>query len=184
MFAQNHNNLLYAVVDVKLGAIAAAASGLPPWYETWVQLGPGSTKEARLAVYRAVRAAGCLPDEAGFFLVAWMLDQITEDRADVALRLLEDGVELLPHRPRRNGDRLQGAVLRAQVEREIQRCRAAWDRLFASVLEELGERDLAELFRANKEEFLQRYERGRRFFCGQLPGQIGHAGPWSETDRS
>ena len=30
--------------------------------------------EERLAVYRAVRDASSVPSEAGFFLIAWMLD--------------------------------------------------------------------------------------------------------------
>jgi len=33
-------------------------------------LGPESTEEARLGVYHAIRDCGCLPDEAGFYLVS------------------------------------------------------------------------------------------------------------------
>jgi hypothetical protein len=53
-------------------------------------LGRSSTEEERLAVYQAVRNAGDLPEEAGFYLVAWQVDAIASQRAETELRELEE----------------------------------------------------------------------------------------------
>ena len=39
-------------------------------------MSPDTTEEDRLAVYQAIRRAGSLPPEAGFYLVAWQADAI------------------------------------------------------------------------------------------------------------
>ena len=73
---------LHAAINAKLAEIAAASPIPPPWYEAWSRLGPQSTDTERLDVYRAVRDAGSVPEEAGFFLVARMLDVLTDKRAE------------------------------------------------------------------------------------------------------
>jgi hypothetical protein len=47
---------------------------------------PRTSKSERLGVYRAVRAAGSVPAEAGFFLIPWIVDLLTDDRAEEGLR--------------------------------------------------------------------------------------------------
>jgi hypothetical protein len=64
------NHPLHAAINAKLAEIAAASPTPPPWYEAWTRLGPKSTDTERLAVYRAVRDANSVSEEAGFFLVA------------------------------------------------------------------------------------------------------------------
>jgi len=61
----------------------------------WAGLGPQSSSEQRLAVYRAVRAAGSVPAEAGFFLVAWIVDVLTDDRVPARLREAEARLEAI-----------------------------------------------------------------------------------------
>src|SRR4051812_14405672 len=76
---------LHAGIKAKLAEIAAASPTPLPWYEAWTRLGPESADQERLAVYRAVRDAGSIPEEAGFFLVAWMLDVLTDERSEEGL---------------------------------------------------------------------------------------------------
>jgi hypothetical protein len=61
---------LHAGINTKLAEIAASAPTPPSWYDAWSRLGPQSTERERPAVYRAVRDAGTVPEEAGFFLFA------------------------------------------------------------------------------------------------------------------
>jgi len=92
---QKDNHPLYAAINAKLKEVATASSLLPPWYAAWAGLGPQSSSEQRLAVYRAVRAAGSVPAEAGFFLVAWIVDVLTDDRVPARLREAEARLEAI-----------------------------------------------------------------------------------------
>jgi hypothetical protein len=58
---QKDDHPLYAAINAKLAEVAAASPTPPAWYKAWASLGPQSTKEERLAVYQAVRAAGSVP---------------------------------------------------------------------------------------------------------------------------
>ncbi len=42
----------------------------------------------------------------------------------------------------------------------------AWDHLYAAMLDQFGENDIARLFRSDREQFEEYYEAGRRFFHG------------------
>ncbi len=66
--AAHDPNPLHAAINVKLAQIVADSPESPPWYEAWKPLGPESSEEDRLAVDRAVRDAGSLPEEPGCFL--------------------------------------------------------------------------------------------------------------------
>src|SRR4051812_40773050 len=89
------NDPLHAAIDARLAQIAATAATPPPWHEAWTRLGPESSEEERLAVYRGVRDAGSVPEEAGFYLVSWQVDAITLRRADEGLRGHEDRLEAI-----------------------------------------------------------------------------------------
>src|ERR1700679_3182778 len=60
-----------------------------------LHVAPESPEEQRLAVYRAVRDAGSVPEDAAFFLVSWQIDAITLLDAEMALRPYEERVEAL-----------------------------------------------------------------------------------------
>src|SRR4051812_32050258 len=64
-----------------------------------MHLGPQSSQEERLAFYRAGRAADSVPADASFFLIAWVFDLLTDDRAVEGLREVED--HLATHSSRR-----------------------------------------------------------------------------------
>ncbi len=55
------NHPLDAAINARLAEITAASPEPPTWHARWSQLGPESTKEERLEVYRAVRASGSVP---------------------------------------------------------------------------------------------------------------------------
>lgn len=76
------NHPLHTAIHQKLAAIVEASSTSPAWREAWLGLGPEATDRDRLAVYRAVRDTGSVPFEAGFFLVARMMDLLTDERAE------------------------------------------------------------------------------------------------------
>jgi hypothetical protein len=133
----------------------------------WAGLEPQSSSEQRLAVYRAVRAAGSVPAEAGFFLVAWIVDILTDDRVPASLREAEERLEAIRERYGMQEDTPAAADDGPPEFREaLQRCHDAWDAVYTATLEESGEHDLARLFRENRQEFEQRYEAGRQFFHG------------------
>jgi hypothetical protein len=61
----NHKDASWhAAINAKLAEIAAATSSLSAWHEAWSHLGPDSAEQERLAVYRAVRDAGSVPEDA------------------------------------------------------------------------------------------------------------------------
>jgi hypothetical protein len=92
----NHeNDPWHAAINAKLAEIAAATLPPPAWHEAWSCLGPESSEEQRLAVYRAIRDAGSVPEDAAFFLVSWQIDAITLLAAEEALRPYEERVEAL-----------------------------------------------------------------------------------------
>ena len=88
---QQDNHPLYAAINRELAAALAATPIPPAWSDLWLRLGPHSTEEDRLAVYRAIRDSGVLPAEAGFFLVAWQTDALVLRDADEALRTMRNG---------------------------------------------------------------------------------------------
>lgn len=158
---------LFAAINAKLEEIAAACAAPPPWYQAWVSLSPQSSHEERLAVFRAVRAAGSVPAEAGFFLVAWVVDLLTDERAPRGLRQAEKRLEAVRQKYGLDEDAAATDDMPVEYQEAMQQCHDAWDALCAATLQEYGEQDLARLFQEDPEEFEQRYEAGRQFFHGR-----------------
>jgi hypothetical protein len=158
---------LHAAINAKLAEIAGACPTPPPWYEAWARLEPQSTDQERLAVYRAVRAAGSVPIEASFFLIAWMLDVLTDERAEEGLREVEERLDALRQKYGLEEDAPADADdAPAEYREAMQQAHDAWTALYAASLEEFGEHDMARLFREDAAEFDERYEVGRQFFHG------------------
>ena len=80
------SSFLQAAINSKLASVVAAAPIRPDWYEAWMSLGPESTEDERLKVYQSIRNAGTVPDDAGFYLVAWQIDVIASLVAEKAFR--------------------------------------------------------------------------------------------------
>jgi hypothetical protein len=158
------------IID-KLAEVAAASPTPPSWYPACLRLGPRSTAQERLAVYRAIRDAGSVPEEASFFLIAWPLDQIADRRADDRLRQSDEHLKGVCQQYGLGEDLSANSDGPPAEYREATRqVREAWDALYADTLDEYGESDIARLFRENPEQFAARYERGRQFFQGPGDG--------------
>ena len=158
---------LHAAINARLAEIAAALPTPPFWYEAWTRLGSQATDRERLTVYRAVRDAGSVPEEAGFFLVAWMLDVLTDERAEEGLREIEERLKAVREKYGLEADTSADAEDVPNEYREaMQQSHEAWDALYVATLEEHDEHDMARLFLEDEEEFDERYETGRQFFHG------------------
>jgi hypothetical protein len=173
---------LHAGINARLAEVAAALPTLPSWYEAWRRLGPKSTGRERLAVYRAVRDAGSVPEEAGFFLVAWVLDVLTDERAEAGLRETDERLEAVRQKYGLEEDVSAGLEGVPDEYREaMQQSQDAWDALYVATLEEHGEHDLARLFREGEGEFDEKYEAGRQFFHGTEGGEEVEDEDWLNT---
>src|SRR5947209_7217004 len=148
------NDPLHAAISARLAQIVDASPAPPPWYEAWLRLGPGSTEEERLAVYRAVRDAGSVPEEAAFYLVSWQIDAITLRHAEEALRGYEDRVEAVRRAHGLAEDDYwppgEGPPDYQEAQRQLH---DAWEALYAATLDELGEEEMARLFHTDRGRF-------------------------------
>src|SRR4051812_35393993 len=171
MTGRGEDDPLHAAIDAKLAQVAGASPTPPPWHEAWTRLGPDSTEEERLAVYRAVRAAGSVPEKAGFYLVSWQIDAITLGRADEGLRGHEDRVEAVRKAHGLAEDDYwppgEGPPDYQEAQRQLH---DAWEALYAVTLDELGEQEMARLFRTDRGRFDRLSEAGRAFFHGPRTG--------------
>ena len=92
------NDPLHAPINARLAEIVEGSTSPPPWYDGWMGLGPESSEEERLAVYQAVRDSGCLPAEAGFYLVSWQLDAMASMEAEISLGHLDERMKAIEQR--------------------------------------------------------------------------------------
>jgi hypothetical protein len=167
MAEEMDDHSLHAAINVKLAEIADASPTPPVWYEAWSRLNPQSTDTERLALYRAVRDAGSVPEDAGLFLIAWMLDVLSCARAEEALHEVEDHLEEIRLKHGLDEDASADDDGMPDEYREaMQQSRDAWDNLYLAVMEEFGEHDMARLFRDDETAFDEQYEAGRQFFHG------------------
>jgi hypothetical protein len=155
----------YVAIDAKLESLIAGLPAPPSWTEAWHKLRPESTAGQRLAVYQAIRDSGVLPADAGFYLVAWEIDTITDHRAETALSHLDDRLRAIEAAHGLEEDEFwEPGEAPAEYRDALERYDQAWDELFAAQLEEHGESEIAALFQTDPEEFDRRSEVGRRFF--------------------
>ena len=162
------NKVLHAAIRLKLATIVVASRTRPAWYEAWAELVPESTNEERLAVYQAVRDSGCLPVEAGFYLVSWQIETMATEVTNVTLDDLDDQLAAIEEA---HGLELGTPWPTSKAPKEWQEINhaweAAWDDAFVGKLEEFGEHDMACQFRADPVGFENRRSRGREFFHGR-----------------
>lgn len=163
------NHPLRAGIHAKLTEIVTTSSAPLPWQEAWSRLEPQSSDGDKLAVYKAVRDAGSVPPEAGFFLVAWMLDMLTDERAEEGLRDTEAHLDDVRQKYGLGEDAPADTDdAPAEYREAMQRSHDAWDALYVATLQEHCEHDMARLFREDHQHFVELYETGRQFFHGPL----------------
>ncbi|OPZ82607.1 MAG: hypothetical protein BWY76_02664 [bacterium ADurb.Bin429] len=141
------------------------------WEEVVHRLTPETPAEERVPLYQAIRKANLLPNEATFFLIAWAVETIANDRSaelltaqyqsrfaemEERLGLGEDAIEHLESAP---------PEYRA-LHLEFAQAAAA---LFVATFQAFGEHKMASLLRQNPDEFDRLYNAGYEFFLG--PGE-------------
>ena len=114
------------------------------------------------------RLSGCLPVDAGFSLVAWQIDALTETEAEASLHDLDDRMRAIEGTYQRETgepwplDEIPEGY--PQYEELFRRYQAAWDEIFVGRSDDCGERGMADLYARDPEEFERRYQAG----CRQL----------------
>ncbi len=160
---------VYSAIDAKLSALLDDRNDRPSWYEAWQRLTLASTEEERLLVYQAIRDSGVLPEDAGFHLVTWAVDQIAERLAEKALRDLDNRIDSIRTAHGLAEDEHwgygEGPPEYEEVSREYDR---ASDDLFTQTLETHGEHAIAILFRTDIEAYERRNEAGCEYFHGPI----------------
>src|SRR5262245_5711638 len=91
----DHSDLLHTAIDATLTGLVEKLPTRPAWYDRWRGLGPDPSDEERLSVYQEIRNSGVLPEDAGFYLIAWQVDAIASTHAETALRHLDDRLEAI-----------------------------------------------------------------------------------------
>ena len=157
----------YAVVDAKLQSLAQASPKTPSWHDAWTRLGPDSSEEERLAVYDSIRKAGSVPESASFWLVSRIIDDITTRDVGDSLRQYEDRLEEIEETYGfDDGGVWPSGTAPANYQQLRDECQKAWDQLFVRKLDELGEHEMARLFREDNDRFERLSEEGRQYFYG------------------
>ena len=166
MTTRDADDLLPAIDD-KLANIAEASPTPPAWYDAWMRLGPESTAEDRLAVYRAVRDSRCLPAIVAFSLVAWQIEEMVYQ--DAGLRDLNERMEAMERAyVEEEGELWPDDDIPPEYAELSWQYDDAWNRIFLAKLEALGERQLADEYRADHEEFEGRCDLGLQFFDAKV----------------
>ena len=133
------NDPLHAAIDARLAGLVANCPTPPAWAGPWLRLGPESTDEERLAVYRAIRSSGSLPEDAGFYLVSWQIDALAGRHAEQALRHLDDRLEALERAHGLDeGEAWEPGEAPPEYAAALRRYHDAWDEIFAAKLEQYG----------------------------------------------
>jgi hypothetical protein len=166
----------YTALDAKLEDLLAAAPTPPAWRDAWLHSCRGRTMiigrpeqeqaepEERLAVWQAVRDSGMLPADAGFYLVAYQIEFITELQVGEAMVQIEAAADALWKERGLEEWRTQTGRDSDDFLEFQGRCPASWDRLYVNLLLRHGEADLARLYREDRERFEQRRAAGRAYF--------------------
>src|SRR4051794_1428924 len=151
------SDLLHTAIDATLTELIARLPIRPPWYDRWRGLGPDPSEEDRLAVYQEIRNSQILPEDAGFYLIAWQVDSIASAHAETDLRHLDERLEAIEAaHPLVDEEAWESGEASAEHELVLEEYHQAWAAIFIAQLEEHGEPAIAELFQSDPEEFERR----------------------------
>jgi len=139
------------------------------WEEQASQIDGLTLLEDRIAFYQQLRKEEALPDEATFFLIAWVVEEIVGERAQVlhdqqfATRFaeLEAKYHIDPDTLEENSELPEEYVaLNIEFAQAIKA-------LFLATFQTFGEHKMASLYRTQPEEFDRRCDVGHTFFFGE-----------------
>src|ERR1035437_6858581 len=122
------SNFLHRAINAKLASLLDQLPAKPSWYGRWQRLSPESTEEERLTVYQAFRDSGVLPDDAGFYLVAWQVDALAEYYAETALRDLDERLSAIEREHGLEKDEIsEPGEVPPEYEAVLRQYHDAWD---------------------------------------------------------
>lgn len=144
------------------------------WEDEVGKLSEDTPMPDRIALYQRLRDAGAVPENAAFFLIAWAVESVAEERVDelyanqFATRfervmdeegLDEDLIEIM------EPEELPQSYRELQLE-----LAHAIDALEVATLQAFGEHKMAALYKSDPEEFDRRYDEGYAYFFGSEEG--------------
>jgi len=144
------------------------------WEEKVGALSEDTPLEERVALYQQIRDAGVLPEDVAFFLVAWAVEAIAEERVrDIYDKQYAVRFERVMDEQGLDDDLI--AILEPdelpQEYRALQlEFAQAVDALVAATFQTFGEHKMASLYKTNPEEFDRRYDEGYAHFFGSDEG--------------
>ena len=154
----------FSEVDAVLAAIVESLPSPPPWAEAWKALRPDSPLEKRLALFWQIRDAGSLPEPAVFHLISYIVDEIAACEAGEVLEPLEQRMSEIEdaYRLEEGGIWPPGSAP-LEYDQLREQCHAAWDEFYATKLAEFGEKEMARLFREDRQRFEDIAALGRQY---------------------
>ena len=160
------DSFLYAAINMRLACFIRITRQTLSWYGAWMSLSNESSEEERLSVYQAIRNAGSLPEEAGFYLVAWQIDTMTARHAGPSLQTLDCRMAAIEEVYGLGRDPWPRDGAPEEYEQLLRQYDRAWDDSYATNLEACGEPEMARLFCADQRHFELLVEAGRQYFHG------------------
>lgn len=139
-----------------------------PWESLVERLDDALPADERIGIYQQLRTEGALPDDAGFFLVAWGIEEAARERAEhiyqqqyqsrfAQLRAkyhLDPAVMVDP----------DDASMPDEYEALTLEFNQAVKAILVAAFTAFGEHKMASLYNANTDEFDRRYDAGFAFF--------------------
>jgi len=108
-----------------------------------------------------------VPEDAGFFLIARLLDVMTDARAEEGLQESRERLEAIRQKYGLEEDTPGDADdAPADYREALRQAHDAWDTLYVQTLREFCEHEMARLFQTDSEQFERLHEAGRQFFHG------------------
>ena len=157
----------FAKVNSVLASLVEFSPSPPPWAEAWKALKADPSLKARLALFRQVRDAGSLPEPAVFHLISYTIDEIVACEAGEVLEPLERRMSEIEEAYRlEEGGIWPPGSAPLEYDQLREQCYDAWDDFYATRLAELGETEMARLFREDRQRFEDLAALGRQYFNG------------------
>ena len=144
------------------------------WEAKIAELDDATPMEQRVRLYQQIRDAGVLPDDAAFFLIAWAVESIAEDRVQ-ELYSSQYAVRFEQLAEEHGLDEDMLAVMEQDELPEDYRSlqlefAQAVDSLAVATFQAFGEHKMAALYKTDAEEFDRRYDEGYAHFFGEEEG--------------
>ena len=156
---------LLPAINSKLHALAGPEHLWPEWYRQWLKLGPESTDAERVAVCQSIWDSGELPEDVGFSLVVWQINEIADRLAETRLKNLIDQMNAIEDAfEQKHGRDWAESEEPAEFTELLQEYDKARTDIFVECLNASGEGEVADYYMRGFDAFSRRYEHGLDYF--------------------